>query len=193
MALTDRWNRTPSLLGALLCAVSAVTLASCGAGIATTSVPSGSPTAATPSSTLVSSPIPNVTAAEQAALHLFVADPAIPGHWSPCSNSDNWAACPLSTSVKARLADLMSKGYFSDAGACGEEYISSSQNGMNNAPTVLSALAGSDGSVTVVVQRAPGRPNLTAVMAQQRGIWLASDLASGIGPAASVFSAKPNC
>jgi hypothetical protein len=182
-------KHTPSFLGALLSAAVAVTLASCGEGIATTSVSSATRTAATPSSTAVS----NVTAAKQAALHLFVADPSLPGHWNPCSNSDNWAACPMSAAVKARLADLISGGYFGDIGGCGEEYISSTQNGLNNAPTVLSAVDGGNGSVTVVIQRGPAQPHLTAVMAQQQGAWLASDLASGSGPEASLFSAKPNC
>jgi hypothetical protein len=189
MDRTDRMDHTPSFLGALLSAAAAVTLAGCGAGIAPTSVSSATPTAATPSAT----PVSNVTAAEQAALQLFVADPSLAGHWNPCSNSDNWAACPMSAAVKARLADLTSRGYFGDNGGCGEEYISSTQNGLNNAPTVLSGVAGGNGSVTVVIQRAPARPNLTAVMAQEQGTWLASDLASGSGPAASLFSAKPNC
>ena len=193
MDRTDRMDHTPSFLGALLSAAAAVTLAGCGAGIAPTSVSSATPTAATPSSTSVSTQIVNVTAAEQAALHLFVADPALAGHWNPCSNSDNWAACPMSAAVKARLADLTSRGYFGDNGGCGEEYISSTQNGLNNAPTVLSGVAGGNGSVTVVIQRGPARPNLIAVMAQEQGTWLASDLASGSGPAASLFSAKPNC
>ncbi len=184
MNRTNRMDHTPSFLGALLSAAAAVTLAGCGASIAGTTASTATPTP---------TPTPNVTAAEQAALRLFVADPSLSGRWNPCSNSDNWAACPMSAAVKARLADLISKGYFSDTGACGEDYITGTQNGLNSAPTVLSGVAGGDGSVTVVIQRGPGGPNLTAVMAQQQGTWLASNLASGSGPAASLFSAKPNC
>ena len=99
----------------------------------------------------------------------------------------------MAAAVKARLADLGSGGYFADFGGCGEEYISGTQNGINNAPTVLSGVASGDGSVTVVIQRGAARPNLTAVMAQEQGTWLATDLASGNGPTASLFSAKPNC
>jgi hypothetical protein len=176
-----------SFPGAVLLVVAAVMLAGCGAGIAATTGSSVTPIATT------STPVANVTAAEQAALHLFAADPAVPDHWYPCSNSDNWAACPMSAAVKMRLADLTSKGYFADFGGCGEEYVSGTQNGFNNAPTVLSGVASGDGSVTVVIQRGPARPSLTAVMAQEQGTWLATDLASGNGPAASIFSAKPNC
>ena len=99
----------------------------------------------------------------------------------------------MSALVKTRLADLTSKGYFGDAGGCGEEYISGTQNGLNNAPTVLTSVVGGNGSVTVVIQRGPAQPNLTAGMTKEKGAWLAFDLASGGGPAASVFSAKPNC
>jgi hypothetical protein len=149
----------------------------------------------TPSS--ASDPAPSsagVAGARQAALGLFVKD-GPPGHWNACSNSDNWAACPLSATVKARLASLTSGGYFADVppGKCGEEYISGTQNGLNEAPTVSSALAESNGSVTVVIQRASGQPSLTAVMTEQNSKWLASDLASGSGPSASIFSAQPNC
>jgi hypothetical protein len=159
-------------------------LAACGSATGTT----------TAQPTPTPSPI-DVAGAEQAALGLFVADPSLPGHWISCSNSDSWAACPLSAAVKARLADLTSKGYFSSGpgGQCGEEYISGTQNGFNNAPTVLSAIAGSNGSVTVVIKRGPLQPNLAAAMTIENGTWLASDLASGTGPSASIFSAKPNC
>jgi hypothetical protein len=170
-------------------------------------VPAGSPSTLTapavsptlvpsPSPANVSSPTPtpaDVAGAQRAALGLFVADPSFPGHWNACSNVDYWAACPLSATVKARLADLTSRGYFSDGGGCGEEYISGTQNGMWNAPKVLSAVAGANGNVTVVIQRGPSRPALTAVMTKENGTWLASDLASGTGPAASILSAKPNC
>ena len=135
----------------------------------------------------------DVAGAQRAAFGLFVADTSLPGHWDSCSNVDNWAACPLSVTVKARLAELTSRGYFSDAGGCGEDYISGTQNGLFNAPKVLSADAAGNGRVTVVIQRAPSRPDLSAVMTKENGTWLASDLASGTGPAASIFSTKPNC
>jgi hypothetical protein len=47
--------------------------------------------------------------------------------------------------------------------------------------------------VTVVIKRGLPPPNLTAAMTLANGIWLASDLASGTGPMASILSAKPNC
>ncbi len=151
-----------------------------------------------PTTSSASNPAPSsagVAGARQAALGLFVKD-GPPGHWNACSNSDNWAACPLSATVKARLASLTSRGYFADVppGKCGEEYISGTQNGLNQAPTVLSTLAESNGSVTVVIQRGPSSPpNLTAVMTDQNGTWLAADLASGMGASASIFSVQPNC
>jgi hypothetical protein len=58
---------------------------------------------------------------------------------------------------------------------------------------MTTCLEGANGGVTVVIQRTPGRSNLTAVMTETSGTWLASDLASGTGPSASIFSAKPNC
>ena len=58
---------------------------------------------------------------------------------------------------------------------------------------MLSAAAESDGSVTVVIRRSPARANLTALMSLEGDAWLAADLASGNGPSASIFSAKPNC
>src|ERR1700675_3628628 len=114
-----------------------------------------------------STPAPvDVAGAQRAALTLFVADPSYPGHWGPCSNSDNYAGCPLSATVKARLADLTSRNYFSSGpgGHCGGGYITSTQNAMFNAHEVLLAVAESNGSVTVVIQRVPSSPNITAVM-----------------------------
>jgi hypothetical protein len=166
----------------LFLATSILALVGCGAATATPSVSSSTPT-----------PV-DVAGAQRAAMGLFVADPSGPaGHWVACSNSDNWAACPLTAALKARLADLTSKRYFGDVGGCGEEYISHTQNGFNNAPMALSAVSGTNGSVIVVIQRTPGQPNLTAVMTEANTTWLASDLASGAGPSASIFSAKPNC
>jgi hypothetical protein len=158
-----------------------VILVGCSAPSATTSV--ASPT-----------PIPSdVAGAERTALGLFVMDPTLPRHWVACSTSDNWAACPLADPVKERLTALTSKGFFADVDGCGEEYISGTQNGLDSAPEVLSAVVGDDGSVTVVIRRAPSQPNLTAVMRLEGDVWVATDLASGNGPAASIFSAKPNC
>lgn len=103
------------------------------------------------------------------------------------------SASHLSPAVKARFGERASHGYFSDFGGCGEDYLSGTQYGLDRAPVVLSAVAGSDGSVTVVIRRGSSTPNLTAVMAEPNGAWLAIDLASGTGPNASIFSASPNC
>jgi len=95
-----------------------------------------------------------------------------------------------------RLNYLSSIGYFGDAppsGVCGEDYITGTQNGLFVAPQVVSAVANASSSVTVVIQRGPPPPDFTATMTLENGLWLASDLASGTGPAASIFSAKPNC
>jgi hypothetical protein len=148
------------------------------------------------STTVRSSPTPtpsDVADAERSALGLFLVDPTAIGHWVACSNSDNWAACPLSGQVKARLAALTSSGFFGAVDGCAEEYISGTVSGLSTPPRVLSAVAESDGSVTVVIRREPPTPNLTAVMSLEGDAWLASDLASGTGPSASIFSTRPNC
>ena len=171
-------------LRVLLSVTAVAVLVACGATTGTTGASSPTPSPA------------DVASAKQAALGLFVADPSTTNHWIACSNADSWAACPLAPTVKARLADLTSKGYFGDVGGCGEEYISGTQNGFNNPPQVLSAIVGDNGAVTVVIQRStanPPSPNFTAVMTLVSGKWLASDLASGTGANASIFSAKPNC
>ena len=167
----------------LFLATGILALVGCGAVTATPSVSGSTPTSV------------DVAGAQRAALTLFVADPSYPGHWGPCLNSDNYAGCPLSGTVKARLTDLTSRNYFSSGpgGHCGSDYITSTQNGMFNAPEVLSAVAESTGSVTVIIQRVPSTPDLTAVMTKGNGIWLATDLAIGTGPSASIFSATPNC
>jgi hypothetical protein len=99
----------------------------------------------------------------------------------------------MNAALKARLAELGGGGYFSDGGGCGEDYLTATQNGLSTAPHVSSAVANASGTVTVVIQRGAMRPDLTALMAKEGDTWLASDLSSGTGPAASIFSVKPNC
>ena len=100
----------------------------------------------------------------------------------------------LSPTVNMRLATLRDSGYFSDQ-VCGEDYLTGTQNGLSAAPKVVSTHTNANGSVTIVVQRSatPPPPNLTVVMTDQNEVWLATDLASGAGPSASILSAKPNC
>jgi hypothetical protein len=186
MVRTDRMDHTPSWLGALLAvAVVTVTLAGCG----------GTTTAATSSATPVPAPTPDVAAASAAALTIFFAVPGqTPEVWLPCSaHAANFADCPFSAAVIAGLNHLTSIGFGGDATGCGEDYITGTQNGLNRAPHVLSAVADASGSVTLVIQRGPPPPNFTVTMTRENGYWVASDLASGTGPDASMFSAKPNC
>ena len=167
----------------LIWAMSVVALAGCGAGTPTTSVSSSTPT-------------PDVAAARTAAMTIFFALPGqTPEVWVPCSSrASDFADCPFSAVVKARLAELSSKGFGSDVPpGCGEDYITGTQNGLNTAPHVLSAVANATGNVTVVIRRGSPPPDFTATMTNESGTWLASDLASGTGPAASIFSTKPNC
>jgi hypothetical protein len=144
---------------------------------------------------LAPAPTVDVAGAEQSALGLFtkrqlnLSDPSVGYVWTSSPES----ASHMTPAVNARLIVLKSGGYFSDAGGCGEDYISAGQNGLNTAPIVSSVVADANGSVTVVIQRGPARPDLTAVMTGEGSTWLASDLASGTGPSASIFSAKPNC
>lgn len=169
------------VVGGLAAAMAVVILAGCGA-------PSATGTAASPT------PTPDdVAGAERSALGLFLIDPTAPNHWVACSNSDSWAACPLTGPVKDRLAALTSSGFFGDAGGCGEEYLSGTQNGLSSVPHVVSAEMQADGSVIVVINRESSRPNLTAIMSLEGDAWLATDLASGTGPTSSIFSSKPNC
>jgi hypothetical protein len=95
----------------------------------------------------------------------------------------------------ARLNHLSSIGYFGDAppGVCGEDYITGTQNGLFVAPQVLSATANANGSVTVVIRRGPPPPDFTVTMTLENNTWLATNLASGTGTSASIFSDKPNC
>jgi hypothetical protein len=174
----------------LFLAAGIVAVVGCGAAAATPSVSSSTPTPSVSSST----PTPvDVAGAQQAALGLFVETD--PGHWGPCIKAGNYAACPLSVPVKARLADLYGRNYFysGPGGHCSGDYIIGTTNPLFSAPKALSAIAANNGSVTVVIQRAPSIPVLTAVMTNGNDTWLATDLATGTGPSASIFSAKPNC
>jgi len=182
--------------GALLPLAALVALVGCGATSATSSVSSPTPTSATPSATPVPTPTPDVAAARTAARSIIGPLPGTPGVWVACSQlASNFAACPFAPALIDRLNYLSSIGFFGDAppGVCGEDYITGTQNGLFVAPQVLSAVAGASGSVTVVIQRGPPPPNLTVTETLANGLWVVSDLASGTGPAASVFSAKPNC
>ncbi len=55
--------------------------------------------------------------------------------------------------------------------------------GLAKAPRVLSATANPDGTVTVVILLAtsPAHPNLTVVMSEVHGRWLATDFRTGSG------------
>jgi hypothetical protein len=180
----DRWDRVdrnPSWLGALVLAATTVALASCGS---TTTAATSSPT-----------PTPDVAAASTAALTIFFAAPGqTPEVWLPCSaRGSNFGDCPFSAAVIAGLNHLTSIGFGGDATGCGEDYITGTQNGLNRAPQVLSAVPDANGSVTVVIERGPPPPNFTVTMTRDNSRWVASDLASGTGASASMFSAKPNC
>jgi uncharacterized protein YceK len=138
----------------------------------------------------------DVTAAVQAALGLYEKVPRNPqdasaGYvWGPASDTTGH----LSPAVTARLDALRGSGYFGDR-VCAEDYLTGTQNGLLAAPTVLSAHEDPGGTVTVVIRRpaTPAPPDLTVVMTHRNGVWLASDLASGSGPSASIFATKPHC
>jgi len=181
---TDRKHYNSGGLGSWLVAAAAIAiLAACG----TTVVSSGT----TPSPTAT----PDVAAARTAALTIYYAAPGQPPPvWLPCSaRAADFADCPFSAKVIAGLNHLTSIGFGSDATGCGEDYITGTQNGLNTAPEVLSAVADANGNVIVVIRRGPPPPNFTVTMTSENGRWLATDLASGTGPDASMFSAKPNC
>ena len=186
---------TIRLLFTVLPVAAAVVLAGCGSAAVDSSAPSRAAVTASDQPAPVASPTADVMGAEQAALALFV---KLPLNSTDPSAGYVWTSGPSSLShlspvVKTRLAELSSQGYFSDAGGCGENYITATQNGLFAAPAVLSSAAGANGSVTVTIQRGPNAPVLTAVMTDETGSWLASDLQSGTGPNASIFAAKPNC
>lgn len=173
----------------VLSAVTLVALAGCGATSSAT-------TSASPGASPVTSPAPNVAAARTAAAAIIVPIPGSNGVWGGCAQlASDFAACPFAPVLIARLKYLSSTGYFGDAppGVCGEDYLTATQNGLFVAPQILSATAAANGSVSVVIDRGSPQPNFTATMAQVYGAWLAVDLASGTGPSASIFSAKPNC
>jgi hypothetical protein len=179
----------------LLSAVAVVTLVGCGAGSATVG---GSPTpTSVPSASPVASPTPDLDAARAAALKIIVPLPGTSGVWVGCTQvASDFAACPFTAALIARLKQLSSSGYFGDAppsGVCGEDYLTGTQNGLFAAPQILSTTANPDGTVSAVIQRGSSVPNLTATLSLDGSAWLASDLASGSGPSASIFSAKPNC
>ena len=140
-------------------------------------------------------PTPNLTAAKAAASTILVKIPNSPV-WGGCAQlAPNFASCPFDISLVARLNYLTSISYFSDAppGVCGEDYLTGTQNGLFVAPLILSTTAQPDGSFTVVIKRGLPPPNLTATMRLVNGHYLATDLASGAGLSASIFSAHPNC
>ena len=178
-------------VGAALAMMALLALAGCGS---TSSAASPSPS---PATSPVTSPSPNVEAARTAAAKIIVPIPGANGVWGGCAQvASDFAACPFAPALIARLKDLSSSGYFGDAppaGVCAEVYLTASQNGLFVAPQILSATARSDGTVAVVIDRGSPQPNLTVTMTQEMGAWLATDLASGAGPSASIFSAKPNC
>jgi len=173
----------------VLSAVTLVALAGCGAISSATS-------SASPSASPVSTSSPNVTAARVAAAAIIVPIPGSNGVWGGCAQlAGDFAACPFAPVLIARLKYLSSTGYFGDAppGACGEDYLTATQNGLFVAPQILSATAEANGTVKVVIDRGSPQPYFTATMVEGNGAWLATDLASGTGPSASIFSARPNC
>jgi hypothetical protein len=116
--------------------------------------------------------------------------------WSGCPQAAaDFAACPFSPTLVSRLQALSTSGYFSSTppGVCAEDYITGTQNGLSQDPTVLSSTLNADGTVSVVIRRGLPPPDLTLTMSDTTGAWLAVDLASGAGASASVFSTHPNC
>ena len=160
------------------------------------------------SSPTTESPTPSVTPSPTSAVDVSAAAKAALGLWAKYPNNLNdpsagyfWSGVPLAKSpmskaLKARLIQLRAAGYFSDQdGKCGEDYINGTQDALPSEPKVVSAEANANGMVAVVVARSPKPPppNLTVTMTERDGVWLATDLASGTGPSASIFSRRPNC
>jgi len=185
--------RISGLLGALVSVAALASVAGCGS-TSTAAAPSPAPNIASP---VAPSPTPDAVAAGAAAVTIFYAVPGQnPEIWAPCSQQGaDFSSCPFADSVKTRWRVLSSAYYFADGppGRCGEDYITGTQNGLFTAPKMLSSVANTDGTVTVVIRRGPPPPDFTVTMTYAGGAWLATDLASGTGPSASVFSATPNC
>jgi hypothetical protein len=143
------------------------------------------------------SPTPNLTAARNAAALIIVPLPGATGVWVGCAQvGANFSKCPFDSSLISRLNYLSGIGYWGDAppGVCGEDYLTGTQNGLYVAPIILSVTLLNTGSVRVVIKRGSvSPPNLTATMTLINGHYLATDLASGSGVDASIFSSHPNC
>lgn len=186
--------RAMKVFRAVLSVAAVVALAGCGATSGTGSASSPTPSSVAPTAT--PSAAVDVSAARAAALTIIVPLPNTSGVWGGCPQlAKNFAACPFAPALIARLNHLSSIGFFGDAppGVCGEDYITGTQNGLFVAPQVESAIADANGDVMVDVRRGPPPPDLTVTMTFENGTWLATDLASGTGPSASIFSDKPNC
>ncbi len=188
---------TMNIIRSVFSAAAIVAMVGCGAATPTASVSSPPPTSAYRGTSPAGSPATDLDAARSAALKIIVALPGTPGVWGGCSQlASNFADCPFAPVVIDRLNSLASTGYFGDAppsGVCAEDYVTGTQNGLFVAPEVFSVTAAANGSVAVVIKRGPPPPDFTATMTLESGLWLATDLASGTGQAASIFSAKPNC
>jgi hypothetical protein len=186
---------TVKFIRSLFSAAAVVALIGCGSATAGVSGPT--PTPATQSPTPAASPSPDVAGASAAAMTIIVPLPGTSGVWASCSQlASDFASCPFAPALIARLNYVSSTGYFGDAppsGVCAEDYITGDQNGLFAAPLLLSATPPGDGSVVVVIKRGLQLPNFTVTMNLANAVWLASDLASGSGSSASIFSAKPNC
>ena len=182
---------TTGYVGVVIAVLTLGALCACGATSSAT-------ISASPGISPIASPTPDVEAARSAAATIIVPIPGSNGVWGGCAQlASDFAACPFAPALIARLNDLSSSGYFGDAGpagVCGEDYLTATQNGLFAAPQILSATAEADGTVTVVIDRGSPQPKLSVTMTQEMGgAWLATDLASGVGPSASIFSTKPNC
>jgi hypothetical protein len=178
------------LLGTVILLTACGGSPSSGSSPTSTATHSASPTETTPSPT----PSTDVAAAGAAALTLYSAypnnvnDPSAGYIWSDA------ASMPVSSRLRDRLLYLTNHGYFADT-KCGEDYVDGNQVGLTRAPTVISADPNPDGTVTVVIRGYlnDAYRDLTVVMSQTDGAWLAIDLRRGTGPNASIFSDQPNC
>lgn len=210
----------PRVAGPLVLTLAVMVLGGCGSGAAplaaesapstaTSQVSTPEPTATSPSAapavatttgtasaTTSSASSSDVADATRSALGLFekvprnAQDPSAGYVWFSVATP----GAPLSPAVVARMDTLRNSGYFG-AMVCGVDYLTGTQNGLSAAPAVVSARRDPGGTVTVVIRRpaTPAPPDLTVVMTHTSGVWLAADLASGSGPSASIFAAKPHC